>query len=201
MEFKDLTATLEKLGYTAVYFDKKEDAKDYIVSTVKEGSIIGMGGSVSINSLDIPKELMAKNCEIYSHSARPEDDPHATRMQAIDSDYFLCSTNAITEQGYLVNIDGTCNRIAAMCYGPKQVIYLVGINKFVKDIPDAIKRIKEYACPPNAKRLKLETPCGIIGKCNDCNSPQRMCRNTLITERPSRTANNTIVLVGEELGY
>lgn len=201
MEFKDLTAVLEKLGYTAVYFDTGNKAKEYVLSLIEEGAIIGMGGSVSVNSLDIPNGLIAKGCEIYSHSFRPDDDPHATRIQAIDSDYFLCSTNAITEKGVLVNIDGVCNRIAAMCYGPKHIIYLVGQNKFAKDIPEAIKRIKECACPPNARRLKLSTPCGITGKCADCNSPQRMCRNTLITERPPRTSDNTIVLVGENLGY
>lgn len=201
MEFKALTEVLEKLGYTTVYFETGSEAKEYVLSSIEKGATIGMGGSVSVNSLGLPKELESRGHKIFSHGYCPSEDPHTTRMQAIASDYFLCSANAITESGVLVNIDGVCNRIAAMCYGPKHIIYIIGKNKFSKDIHDAIRRIKECACPPNARRLKLETPCAITGKCADCNSPQRMCRNTLITERPPRTADNTIVLVGENLGY
>lgn len=201
MEFKELTKVLENLGYTAMYFETGVEAKDCILSTIDSGKIIGMGGSVTVNSLGIPEALQEKGCEIYSHSFRPDDDAHKVRMQAIDSDYFLCSTNAITEKGTLVNIDGTCNRIAAMCYGPDNIIYIVGKNKFTEDVGSAIMRIKSEACPKNAKRLGLNTPCGTVGKCMDCNSPQRMCRNTLITERPPRNVNATIILVGEDLGY
>lgn len=201
MEFKDLTAILEKIGYKAVYFDTGKEAGNYVLSIIEQGAIIGMGGSVTVNSLGLPNELIKRGHEIYSHGLRPNDDPHETRMTALNADYFLCSSNAITEKGTMVNIDGVCNRIAAMCYGPRHVIYIIGKNKFTKDLETAIKRIKEYACPPNAKRLGLQTPCGINGKCADCNSPQRMCRNTLITERPPRTADNTVILVGEELGY
>ncbi|MBQ5851946.1 MAG: lactate utilization protein [Lachnospiraceae bacterium] len=201
MEFNELTNVLEKLGYNAKYFETGNDAKKYVLSSIESGSIIGMGGSVTVNSLGIPQELEKNSCEIYSHRFRPDDDPHKTRMQAINSDYFLCSTNAITKDGVLVNIDGVCNRLAAMCYGPKHIIYIVGKNKFTEDIPSAIKRIKEQACPKNARRLNLSTPCGITGKCHDCNSPQRMCRNTLITEHSPRTADATIILVGEDLGY
>jgi len=117
------------------------------------------------------------------------------------SDVFLSSTNALTVDGIIVNTDGVGNRVAGMIFGPRRVILVVGINKIVKDIDDAIWRIKNVATPMNAYRLGLNTPCAKLGYCMNCTSNVSICRVTTIIEyKPSRT-DFTVVLVGEELGY
>jgi hypothetical protein len=113
---------------------------------------------------------------------------------------FLASSNAVTEDGKLYNIDGTGNRVAAMTFGPKKVILVCGINKIVKDIDDAHRRAKERAAPMNARRLNTKTPCAETGECADCSSPQRICNvYTALVKKPSRT-DITVLLVGEPLG-
>jgi hypothetical protein len=120
--------------------------------------------------------------------------------KALTSDVFVASTNALTEDGKLLNVDATGNRVAAMFFGPKKVIIVAGVNKIVKDIDAAEKRVREWAAPQNAKRLNRKTPCAETGVCADCRSPQRIC-NIYVTlaKRPSRT-EVVVILVGENLG-
>jgi len=116
-------------------------------------------------------------------------------------DLFLCSVNAIARTGELVSIDGVGNRINAMNFGPKKVIIVAGINKIAEDLPHALERVRNVAAPQNARRLGLALPCAKTGRCEDCNSPQRICRSILIMERRPLLTDITIVLVHEELGY
>jgi hypothetical protein len=127
----------------------------------------------------------------------------AIRRRHFDADVFLTSSNAITEDGKLINIDGLGNRVAAMVFGPKKVIIVAGINKIVKDVEDGIRRIREVSAPMNVKRFSGETPCTRDGYCNldDCQPPDRHCHIlTIIEKRPMKT-ETTVVLVGENLGY
>jgi hypothetical protein len=117
------------------------------------------------------------------------------------SDLFLSSVNAITMDGELVNIDGMGNRVNATNFGPKKVILVAGYNKIVEDVQEAIKRIKNVTAPMNARRLNLEVPCAKLGKCADCNSPNRMCRIVVILEWKPTWTDMLVILVGEELGY
>ena len=116
-------------------------------------------------------------------------------------DYFLMSTNAITLDGELINIDGRGNRVAFLCYGPQNVLILAGMNKVVTDIKSGIKRIRNIAAPPNAIRLKKKTPCAFAGRCEDCYSPDCMCGQLIVTRRSEITNHIKVILIGEELGY
>jgi len=116
-------------------------------------------------------------------------------------DYFLMSTNAITVDGELVNIDGRGNRVAFLCYGPQNVIVLCGINKIVADVESGFKRVRTVASPPNAIRLNRKLPCGITGKCENCFSPDCFCNQFVITRRSGIPNRIKVILIGEELGY
>lgn len=111
------------------------------------------------------------------------------------------STNAITLDGELINIDGRGNRVAFLCYGPQNVLIISGINKIVSDIDSGIKRVRNIAAPPNSIRLNRKTPCSINGKCEDCYSPDCMCSQLVITRRSGILNRIKVILVGEELGY
>lgn len=200
MDFTNLIEILNSKGFNAKAFDTKEEARDFVLSMIEEGSTAGMGGSESVNSLNLPQLLIDKGITFYSRRLTQGMTTEEIIKSANNADYFLCSTNAITLDGKLVNIDGLCNRISAMCYGPKNVVYIIGKNKVSENVETAIARIKAVACPKNAERLNLSTPCR-YGKCNDCNSPDRMCRATLITERPPRQTKVHLLFVNEELGY
>ncbi|HHW91522.1 MAG TPA: LUD domain-containing protein, partial [Firmicutes bacterium] len=116
-------------------------------------------------------------------------------------EFYLASSNALTEDGRLVNIDGTGNRVMGMVYGPRRVILVVGSNKLAGSLEAALERIHREACPPNARRLKLQTPCAATGECNDCSSPDRMCKVTTIIEGKPGATDLEVILVGEKLGY
>lgn len=116
-------------------------------------------------------------------------------------DYFLMSTNAITLDGELINIDGRGNRVAFLCYGPQNVVILTGMNKIVSDVESGVKRVRNIAAPPNAIRLNKKTPCALTGKCENCYSPDCMCGQFVITRRSGIPNRIKVILIGEELGY
>ena len=120
---------------------------------------------------------------------------------AYDADVFLSSSNAITQDGVLVNIDGNANRVSALAYGPRKVIMIVGMDKVCSDLDSAMKRARNVAAPINALRLGLNTPCTKIGTCMDCKSPDNICCQFLIT-RFSRHADRIhVILVNDNLGF
>ena len=119
----------------------------------------------------------------------------------VTSDYYFMSSNAVTMDGELVNIDGTGNRVACLCHGPENVILIVGMNKVVKNVEEAISRVRNIAAPPNAVRLSKNTPCSKIGRCADCQSDDCICCQTVITRRSAVQGRIKVILVGEELGY
>ena len=123
--------------------------------------------------------------------------------EAVLSDYFLMSSNAITLDGELINIDGTGNRVACLSYGPKHVIMIVGMNKVVNDVEDGIKRVRNFASPPNTLRLGLKTPCSMTGRCGDCYGDSCICSQIVVTRRQSAMMKDRVkvILVGESLGY
>ena len=133
--------------------------------------------------------------------SRGEMTPQQAHRAASQADVYLCSANAVTEDGRIVNIDGTGNRLAALCWGPGRVVLVVGKNKVTGSLEDALERIKTKACPPNARRLGFQTPCAKLGYCTDCDSPQRICSATLILDRAPYSHPVEVVLVNQELGY
>ena len=156
---------------------------------------------MTIYDMKLHEELKAKGNQVFWHWLVEPGERNDARSKAANADVYLSSTNAMTLEGELVNIDGTGNRVSSMFFGPKKVIIVCGENKIAKDYDAAIDRIKNTACPANARRLKLSTPCAVTGKCNECSSKERMCNVTVKIQYPTTGRDINILLVGESLGY
>ncbi|HHW55257.1 MAG: lactate utilization protein [bacterium] len=197
-----VVAALEKRGIKAIYVPDKEGAQQELLERIPAGASVGIGGSMTIQELEVEEALAAKGCEVVWHWRAPSPDQiDPLRRRALGCDFYLASSNALTEDGRLVNIDGTGNRVMGMVYGPRRVILVVGVNKLAADLGAALDRIRREACPANARRLKRKTPCAATGQCNDCNSPDRMCQVTTIIEGKPSSTDLEVILVGEKLGY
>mgnify|MGYP000870286965 CR=1 FL=1 len=196
-----LLKNLEKRKIGAKYFDSVDAAKKEILAELNSCEDVGIGGSKTIMDMELHKDLKEAGKNIYWHWLVKADEQEDVRRKALNSDVYLSSTNAITMDGELVNIDGIGNRVSGMYYGPKKVIVICGINKICSDIISACDRIKTKACPPNAKRLGLQTPCAITGVCNDCQSKERMCNITVIINHKPMLTDLNVYIVGENLGF
>ena len=190
-------------GFTAVYCRSAADARDYILRHGGDAASVGFGGSRSIVDLGVQAVFAEQGKEILDHG-QPGLEP-ARKMEImrrqLTSDLFLSGSNAVTLNGWLVNIDGNGNRVAALTFGPKRVIVVAGRNKLVDgDLAAAIHRVKNVAAPPNAKRLNCNTPCAKTGFCADCRSPERICRILHVMDRKPRVADFHVLIVNEDLG-
>lgn len=194
---------LGKNGFTAVYCQRSTEAYDYIVAEAAEADTVGFGGSLSIADLDVAGKLAEMGKELLMHSASglTPDERRAIMRRQLTCDLFLSGANAVTLSGCLVNIDATGNRVGSMLFGPKKVIVVAGRNKLVDgDIAAAIKRVKDWSSPPNARRLNFKTPCATTGFCCDCNSADRICRVTTIIDRKPRQTDLRVLVVNEDMG-
>lgn len=199
IKFEYLISKLEKRGFTAETAESAEEAGKKALAFVKPGDKVAFGGSMTINATGIKEALAGMDVDLIDHSKAA--DPEAERIRGLTSDVYFTSSNAITMDGILMNIDGTGNRCAALCYGPKKVVVVIGANKICSDEEAAFKRIKTMACPENAVRLGKKTPCGVKGVCANCIMPgETICAMTLTT-RMCNTGRIHIILVNEELGY
>ncbi|MCL2539567.1 MAG: lactate utilization protein [Oscillospiraceae bacterium] len=195
-----LAKVLERKGFRVALCETRAEARELLLSEINEGETVGIGGSVTIRELDILDALSEKDCTVHWHWLSMEN-AFEIRKLAGNSDVYLCSSNAVTETGELVNIDGTGNRVAAMFYGPGRSIVVVSKNKIAPDFTAAVNRIKELACPKNATRLGLDTPCAKTGVCSDCSSKSRMCNVMTVISNPPGGRDFYIVLVNEDMGY
>ncbi len=198
--------TVEKLiahDFKAIYVKTKADASKEIWRHITAQTRIGTPGALTIRELGILEQIESKGNVIYDHwkPGLPNEKKVEVRKSQMTCDLLLSSVNAVTLNGELVNIDGIGNRVNAMTFGPGKVILVVGYNKIVEDVQEAIKRIKQVAAPINAKRLNADVPCAKLGKCVDCNVPGRICRVITIHERRPSLTDILVILVGEELGY
>jgi hypothetical protein len=197
---------IEKLiahEFKAIYVKTKEEAVQEIWRHIIPQQRIGVGGSVTIRELGILEKLEAQGYTIYDHwkPGISKEKSLEIRKSQMTSDLFLSSANAITLSGEIVNIDGLGNRVNSTIFGPGKVIFVAGYNKIVDDVQEGIKRIKNVVAPLNARRLNVDVPCVKVGKCVDCNSPNRICRVIVIHERKPSLTDILIILVGEELGF
>jgi L-lactate utilization protein LutC len=198
---------LERNQFKALVASSKADATNKVLELIPSNAKVRVGGSMTIRELGIIEALTRRGNRVVHHwqPSMPVSDWLPFMMEAHNSDVFLCSSNAVTEDGKLVNIDSTGNRVASMMFGPKKVIVVAGKNKIVKDVNAGLKRLKKVAGPLNAKRHNLvELPCVSTGLCTDCDSPKRICRAITIVERaPNRVKapNITVILVAEDLGF
>lgn len=192
---------LTRKGFPVHHARTLADAKAIVMNLIGEADSVGFGGSITVREMGIYEDLQEMGRHPHWHWKNDEPKPDVFALAAA-SDVYLTSSNAITADGCLVNIDGTGNRVGAMIAGPKEVIVVAGANKLVDgNIAQAIARIKAVACPQNARRLGLNTPCGLQGKCDAANCEKGMCNVTSIIEQPVGGHKITIVLVDEEAGY
>lgn len=204
--FENLADTLiEKFnlrGIEGYYCETNEEALSMATRFLTPGCSISWGGSETLKEIGLLSALRASDYILYDRdTAKNETEVHAIYNQAFSSDYYFMSSNAITLNGELVNIDGTGNRTACLIYGPKNIIIIAGMNKIAPDVDSAIARIRNNATPPNAIRLGKKTPCAELGRCTDCLSPDCLCCQMVITRKSRVPGRIKVILVGEELGY
>jgi L-lactate utilization protein LutB len=194
---------LIKHNFTAHYFGDRQVAINHILQLITEGATIGMGGSRTGMELGLWELLAERGHEMFNHNldGLSLEEKTALRYKQLTCDVFLSGVNAITLNGEIVNRDAFGNRVAAMMFGPKKVIIIAGINKIVRDIEEADKRIKMYSAPMNNKRYELPNPCVQLGQCVDCNSPRRSCNITTILSRRPPLTDIHVMIIGEDLGF
>lgn len=199
---KGIIENLGKRNIEGFYFATSKEAVAHITAMMEKGSVIAWGGSESVKECGLMDAIKNGDYELIDRATAttPEEQRQLFAKTSL-SDYYLMSTNAITLNGELINIDGNGNRLASLIHGPAHVIIVAGMNKVVTDVESGYKRVKTTACPPNAVRLSRKTPCGATGKCGDCLSPDCFCNQIVITRRSGHVGRIKVVIIGEELGY
>lgn len=202
MDFSTVKKNLEARGYKVHTFETAQEATQYLNEKIDQKTV-GFGGSVTLAQMNLMEALQDHNT-VFWHNRTPQgEDPKAIRKAASQAEVYVSSVNGLAESGEIINIDGTCNRLASLLYGHDQVYLVIGQNKLAKDYDQALFRARNVAAPLNAKRVGVKTPCAIHGdRCYDCKSPERICRGLLVFwEKPNNGATYEILLVNEDLGY
>ncbi|MDO4313638.1 MAG: lactate utilization protein [Eubacteriales bacterium] len=193
---------LESRNMEGFFAETKEKALEIALGLIPEGSSVGWGGSVSIAEIGLKDAVCSGSYQVYNRDAcESPEEKRKTELAIMGSDYLLCSTNAITEDGILVNIDGRGNRVAGIIWGPEQVIMVVGMNKVVKNLEDAWSRARNEAAPINAQRFPIQTPCKKTGSCMDCKSPDTVCCQFVVTRYSKIPKRIKVILVNDDLGF
>jgi len=196
--------SLKKNEMETLYFPSVEEAKAEVLRRISPGAKVGVGGSVTLREMGLPDALRERGHEVYDHwkEGLSKYERQAVGKNQQRADFFLTSTNALTMDGKLINIDATGNRVSSMIFGPEKVIVIAGVNKIVKNLNEGLSRLKKVAAPKNCQRRKDPTPCAQDLICHNCDSPARLCRvTTVIEKRPWGIKDFTVILVGQELGY
>lgn len=190
---------LQSRNMTGYYVQTKEEALKLALSLIPEGSTVTMGGGMSVIEIGLVDALKNGNYNYIDREAA--EDRRAAMLQAYDADFFLASSNAITDDGVLVNIDGNANRVSAIAYGPKKVLMIVGMNKVCSDVDSAMKRARNVAAPINNQRFNSNNPCKKTGACANCKSPDTICCQFLLTRYSRHQDRIHVILVNEALGF
>ncbi len=193
---------LKKNNFEALYVSDSKAALEEVMKRIPDGATVGVGGSVTLAQIGLLDALKNRKIQLIWPFQQAKNDEERLELirKSFSADVFLSGTNAVTEDGKLFNVDASGNRVGAMFIGPKKTIVVCGVNKIVKDLEDAEKRVREWAAPQNAKRLNRKTPCVETGVCSDCSSPDRICNIYVsLAKRPVRI-EMVVILVGENLG-
>lgn len=210
-DIKKTIKNLEKNNIKTYFLESKKDVVPLIERMVAEGSTVAVGGSVTLSETGVLEHL---RCGRYTFFDRYKEGLGADGVKEVfrksfGVDTYVCSTNAITEEGELYNVDRTGNRVGAISYGPESVIIIAGVNKIVANIDEAVKRVKTISAPKNCKRLNCNTYCAQKGYCADvnggmgkgCDSKERICTHYVVTSKQLNPDRIKVILVNEELGY
>lgn len=199
---KSIIKNLEKRNMEGHYFETSAECVEAIMKAIPEGSVISWGGSESIKEIGLMEAIHNNRYELIDRAAaaNPEES-RKLYAKTVLADYYLMSSNAITIDGELINIDGNGNRVACLIQGPSHIIIVAGMNKIVTDVESGVARVRNMASPANAIRLKKELPCAVSGHCHDCLSPNCFCNQIVVTRRSGHEGRIKVYLVGEELGY
>lgn len=212
MNIEKIMENLRKNNMVPYFAETKEDALKLIKTLVKEGETVSVGGSVTLNeigALDMLRNGDYNFLDRYKEGLSREDITEIFR-KSFFADSYITSTNALTSEGELYNVDGNANRVAAMLFGPKSVIVVAGKNKIVENLNEAEKRVKTIAAPKNVKRLGMKTYCAEKGVCMGfedeklcagCNSEDRICASYTVMARQRIKDRVKVIIVNEELGY
>lgn len=196
-----LVKALKKRNFDAYYCSTADEAVEKVLSLIPEGDTVSWGGVMTVDELGIKDRLRQRNQPVIDRdTAKTPEERMAMLHQALGCDTFLMSSNAISEDGQLVNIDGLGNRVAALCFGPKQVIVVAGMNKVAGDLDSAMSRARHIAAPANVQRFDVKTPCAVTGQCGNCTSPDCCCAQIVTTRFSKIPGRIKVVLVGEVLG-
>ena len=190
---------LQSRNMEGFYAASKEEALKIALELIPAGSTVTMGGGMSVHEIGLPAALEAGSYHFIDRDKF--EDRRQAMLLAYDADVFLTSTNAMTKDGVLVNIDGNANRVSAIAQGPKKVLFIVGLNKVCGDLDGAMKRARNVAAPINAQRFGLDTPCAKTGACFDCKSPDTICCQFLITRYSLHKGRIQVILVNDDLGF
>lgn len=190
---------LESRNMTGYYAASKEEALKIALDLIPEKSMISMGGATSAREIGLVQALKEGDYDFIDRDAY--EDGREAMLKAYDADFFLSGTNAMTDDGVLVNIDGNSNRVSAIAQGPKKVLFIVGMNKVCSDVDAAMKRARNVAAPINAQRFGLSTPCAKTGACFNCKSRDTICCQFLITRYSRHTERIHVILVNDNLGF
>ncbi|PJI06740.1 MULTISPECIES: lactate utilization protein [Clostridium] len=202
-KIKRTMENLEKNNMEAYLAQDTKELMDIINKIISKGETVAVGGSMTLFETKIIDYLRNGDYNFldrYKDGLTREETREIYR-KSFFADSYLVSTNALTENGELYNVDGNGNRVAAMLYGPDKVIVIAGINKIVKNVDEAISRTKNIAAPVNAKRLNRNTPCTKVGDCMDCKSSDRICNEYTLIRRQGAKGRIKVIIVNEKLGY
>ena len=192
---------MRRRGFDAYYVSTAEEARAKALELIPEGSTVSWGGSVTIDEIGLKQAVIDGGYKVINRDeGKTIEEKRELMKKALTCDVFLMSANAVSQDGQLVNIDGTGNRVAALCFGPKEVIVIAGMNKVAGSLEEAYSRARKFAAPVNAQRFDFETPCSKTGMCADCLSPQCICSQLVVTRRTSG-GRIKVILVGEDLGF
>lgn len=197
-----LKEALSRRGFIAYHVKTKEEALETVLSIIPPASTVGIPGSVTIREIGAIKRLEERKCIVYHHwikNLSPEEKNEILKNEN-EASFFLTSSNAITRDGVLVNVDGVGNRISAMAWGRGILIFVISMNKVTDDVESAIRFIRNHSCPLSAIRQQIETPCAAVGYCVECAGEKKLCKAFLILEKPTTGRKIHVILVNELLG-
>lgn len=199
---QNIIKELEKRNIDGYFCENSEKAVELVLTLLPKKASIGWGGSETIKECGLMEALQKGDYTLIDRSTvTTPEERREIYGKTVMADAFLMSSNAITENGELVNIDGASNRLACLLHGPKEVYVLVGMNKLVSDVEAGIGRIRNTACPANTLRLGRKTPCSMTGKCGNCFGDESICSNIVVTRRSSIPNRIKVILIAENLGY